>query len=108
MVILDDARIGVSILLRRDSFKQRDILAGAFLEYMIISVDYFLSRRGVVQLTYIGFFSVFIYGIIGFDNIKMLDEFNIIKLDANDTIHKKQVEIRKLLTDILKDKGVEI
>ena len=39
---------------------------------------------------------------------KMLDEFNIIKLDANDTIHKKQVEIRKLLTQILKDKGVEI
>ena len=39
---------------------------------------------------------------------KMLDEFNIIKLDANDTIHKKQVEIRKLLTEILKDKGVEI
>ena len=39
---------------------------------------------------------------------KMLNEFNIISLDANDTIHKKQVEIRKLLTDILKDKGVEI
>ena len=39
---------------------------------------------------------------------KMLNEFNIIQLDANDTIHKKQVEIRKLLTDILRAKGVEI
>ena len=39
---------------------------------------------------------------------KMLKEFGIISLDANDTIHKKQVEIRKLLTDILKQKGVEV
>lgn len=39
---------------------------------------------------------------------KMIDEFGIIKLDANDTIHKKQVEIRKLLQQILKEKGVEI
>ena len=39
---------------------------------------------------------------------KMLKEFGIISLNANDTIHKKQVEIRGLLTEILKQKGVEI
>lgn len=39
---------------------------------------------------------------------KMLDEFGIVKLDANDTIHKKQVEIRKMLKTILQNKGVEI
>ncbi len=38
----------------------------------------------------------------------MLDEFGIVKLDANDTIHKKQVEIRKMLKTILQNKGVEI
>lgn len=37
---------------------------------------------------------------------KMLNEFDIVKLDANDSIHKKQVEIRKMLTDILKSKGM--
>lgn len=39
---------------------------------------------------------------------KMLDEFGIVKLDAKDTIHKKQVEIRRLLKQILKEKGVDI
>lgn len=39
---------------------------------------------------------------------KMLKEFDIIQLDANDTIHKKQVEIRKLLKEILDAKGVTI
>ncbi len=39
---------------------------------------------------------------------KMLKEFDIVKLDANDSIHKKQVEIRKMLTEILAAKGVEI
>ena len=39
---------------------------------------------------------------------KMLKEFDIVKLDANDTIHKKQVEIRKMLTEILEAKGVEL
>ncbi len=39
---------------------------------------------------------------------KMLNEFEIVKLDAKDTIHKKQVEIRKLLKQILKEKGVDI
>lgn len=38
----------------------------------------------------------------------MLDEFGIVKLDANDTIHKKQVEIRKMLSQIMKEKGVEL
>ena len=38
----------------------------------------------------------------------MLKEFDIVKLDANDTIHKKQVEIRKMLTEILKAKGVRV
>ena len=39
---------------------------------------------------------------------KMPKEFDIVKLDANDTIHKKQVEIRKMLTEILEAKGVEL
>lgn len=39
---------------------------------------------------------------------KMIQEFGIVKLDANDTIHKKQVEIRAMLKQILKEKGVEI
>lgn len=39
---------------------------------------------------------------------KMLNEFDIVRLDAKDSIHKKQVEIRSMLTKILEDKGVEI
>ena len=39
---------------------------------------------------------------------KMLNEFEIVKLDAKDTIHNKQVEIRRLLQQILKEKGVDI
>ncbi len=39
---------------------------------------------------------------------KMIDEFGIVQLDANDTIHKKQVAIRTMLREILKEKGVEI
>ena len=39
---------------------------------------------------------------------KMLKEFDIVKLDANDSIHKKQVTIRKMLKEILAEKGVEI
>ena len=31
-----------------------------------------------------------------------------VKLDANDSIHSKQVEIRKMLTKILEAKGVEL
>lgn len=39
---------------------------------------------------------------------KMIDEFGIVQLDANDTIHKKQVAIRTMLREILKEKGVKI
>ena len=39
---------------------------------------------------------------------KMLKEFEIVKLDANDSIHKKQTEIRKMLKKILEAKGVTI
>ncbi len=39
---------------------------------------------------------------------KMIDEFDIVKLDAKDSIHKKQVEIRRMLKEILAAKGVEI
>ena len=39
---------------------------------------------------------------------KMLKEFDIVKLDAKDSIHTKQVEIRNLLMKILREKGVEI
>ncbi len=39
---------------------------------------------------------------------KMVDEFGLVKLDAKDSIHTKQVEIRRLLKEILNAKGVEI
>lgn len=39
---------------------------------------------------------------------KMVDEFGLIKLDARDSIHTKQVEIRRLLREVLNAKGVEI
>lgn len=39
---------------------------------------------------------------------KMLSEFDIIQLDANDSIHKKQVEIRRILKEILAAKGVTL
>lgn len=39
---------------------------------------------------------------------KMLNEFDIVKLDAKDSIHKKQVAIRTMLKEILAAKGVEI
>ena len=39
---------------------------------------------------------------------KMVDEYGLVKLDALDSIHKKQQEIRSLLTKILNEKGVEI
>ena len=39
---------------------------------------------------------------------KMVDEFGLVKLDALDSIHTKQLEIRKHLKEILKSKGVEI
>lgn len=39
---------------------------------------------------------------------KMLKEFDIVKLDANDSIHKKQVAIRRMLKEILDAKGVKL
>lgn len=39
---------------------------------------------------------------------KMVKEFGLIRLDAMDTIHSKQVTIRKMLKDVLKSKGVTI
>ncbi len=36
---------------------------------------------------------------------KMLKEYDIVKLDANESIHKKQVRIRELLNNILEEKG---
>ena len=39
---------------------------------------------------------------------KMVEEYGLVKLDALDSIHKKQQEIRLLLKKILNEKGVEI
>ena len=39
---------------------------------------------------------------------KMVDEFGLVKLDASDSIHTKQLEIRRLLKEILHAKGVQI
>ena len=39
---------------------------------------------------------------------KMIDEFGLIKLDAMDSIHSKQVAIRKMLKEVLTAKGVNL
>lgn len=39
---------------------------------------------------------------------KMVDEYGLIKLDAMDSIHSKQVMIRKMLKEVLQSKGVEL
>lgn len=39
---------------------------------------------------------------------KMVDEYGLVKLDATDSIHSKQVKIRELLRDVLKAKGIEV
>ena len=39
---------------------------------------------------------------------KMVDEYGLIRLDAMDSIHSKQVAIRKMLKEVLKTKGVEL
>ena len=39
---------------------------------------------------------------------KMVDEFGLVKIDATESIHKKQTKIRELLREVLKAKGVEI
>lgn len=39
---------------------------------------------------------------------KMVKEFGLVKLDALDSIHSKQIAIRKMLKDVLKTKGVDL
>ena len=39
---------------------------------------------------------------------KMVDEFGLVKLDAMDSIHSKQVRIREMLKQVLNNKGVNI
>ena len=39
---------------------------------------------------------------------KMVKEFGLVKIDATDSIHKKQVEIRAMLKKVLEEKGVII
>ena len=39
---------------------------------------------------------------------KMVDEFGLVKIDATDSIHKKQTQIREMLREVLKAKGVVI
>ncbi len=38
----------------------------------------------------------------------MIDEFNLLKIDANDTIHSKQLKLRELTKEILSKKGIII
>lgn len=38
----------------------------------------------------------------------MIDEFGLVRIDATDSIHSKQVKIRELLKNILKEKGIEV
>ena len=39
---------------------------------------------------------------------KMVDEFGLVKLDAMDSIHSKQVAIRTMLKEVLNSKGVNL
>ena len=38
----------------------------------------------------------------------MVEEYGLMKLDANDSIHSKQLQIRKMLTQVLSEKGITI
>ncbi len=38
----------------------------------------------------------------------MIDEYGLIPVDANETIHKKQMQFRKLVTELLNSKGINI
>jgi len=38
----------------------------------------------------------------------MVDEYGLIKVDANDTIHKKQKYFREIVTKLLKQRGIKI
>jgi len=42
------------------------------------------------------------------DYQKMVDEYDLIKIDATTSIHAKQVKIREMLTEVLAKKGVEL
>ena len=39
---------------------------------------------------------------------KMIDEYNIVEIDATQSIHSKQLKLRTLVCDLLRAKGVEI
>ena len=39
---------------------------------------------------------------------KMVKEYGLVKLDATDSIHSKQVKIREMLKSVLKAKGIEV
>ena len=39
---------------------------------------------------------------------KMVSEFGLVRLDAMDSIHSKQVTIRKMLAEVLSEKGVNL
>ncbi len=39
---------------------------------------------------------------------KMVKEFGLVKLNALDSIHSKQVKIREMLKEVLKEKGIEV
>lgn len=39
---------------------------------------------------------------------KMVDEFGLVKLNATDSIHSKQIKIRQMLKEVLKGKGIEV
>ncbi len=38
----------------------------------------------------------------------MIDEYSLVQIDANETIHQKQKYFRELVTDVLKKRGIEI
>ncbi len=38
----------------------------------------------------------------------MIDEYGLVPVDANETIHKKQMQFRKLVTELLNSKGINI
>ena len=38
----------------------------------------------------------------------MIDEYGLVKIDANETIHQKQQYFRKLVCDVLKKRGIEV
>lgn len=38
----------------------------------------------------------------------MIDEFNLVQIDANDTIHQKQKYFRQIVSDVLRKRGIKI